>query len=109
MRVVLLVTIVAAGVSFGASAQTAEVTATCKDGTSWSGTSRRGACSGHQGVQAFGTGAAAAAPAGGPVANPLTTTPGPAAPVAPAAPSTAQRGTTGATAGGGAGQVWVNT
>ena len=29
------------------------VTATCKDGTTFSGTSKRGACSGHKGVKSF--------------------------------------------------------
>jgi len=114
MRAFLLATILATGFSFGASA---EVTATCKDGTSWSGTSRRGACSGHQGVQAFGTGPAAAAPAGGPVANPIAPTPAatpstvasPAAPAMPAAPTAVQGRSSAAAAGGGAGQVWVNT
>jgi len=117
MRAFLLVTILAAGFSFGASAQTADVTATCKDGTSWSGTSRRGACSGHNGVQAFGTGPAAAAPAGGPVANPIaptqaappSTAASPAPRATPAVPSAVQGRSTGAAAGGGAGQVWVNT
>src|SRR4051812_26267550 len=117
MRAFLLVTILAAGVSFGASAQTAEVTATCKDGTSWSGASRRGACSGHHGVQAFGTGPAAAAPAAGPVANPIAPTPAPPpstvatpAPLpTPAVPNVGQGRSTSAAAGSGAGQVWVNT
>ena len=117
MRVLLLVTILATGLSFGAVAQTAEVTATCKDGTTWSGTTRRGACSGHQGVQAFGTGPAAAAPAGGPALNPRTPTPapvpstaaGPAVPASPAAPGATQGRSTAPAAGGGAGQVWVNT
>jgi hypothetical protein len=65
------------------------VTATCKDGTSFSGTSRRGACSAHGGVQTWGIGTAPGAEAP--------------APVSPAPPH-AQ-----ATGGGGAGQVWVNT
>src|SRR3954454_7211443 len=113
MRAFLLVTILAAGVSFGASAQTAEVTATCKDGTSWSGASRRGACSGHHGVQAFGTGPAAATPAAGPVANPIAPTPAAppstAPPATPAVPSVVPGRCAAAAAGGGAGQVWVNT
>jgi hypothetical protein len=61
------------------------VTATCKDGTTFSGTRRYGACRGHGGVQSWGTAAANPAPA----------------------PST----TTGNTAAvpAGHGQVWVNT
>src|SRR3954469_20125575 len=95
MRAFLPTIMLTMGLSFGASAQTAEVTATCKDGTSWSGASRRGACSGHHGVQAFGTGPAAAAPAAGPVANPIAPTPAappstvatPTPPPTPAVPS----------------------
>ena len=64
MRALLLSIILVAGLPLGAFAQTTEMTASCKDGTTWSGTSRRGACSGHRGVQAFGTGPAAATPAG---------------------------------------------
>ena len=64
------------------------VTATCKDGTAFSGTTRSGACRGHGGVQAWGTDAA-----------PPATSPPPAGATAHPA----------AAAGGGAGQVWVNT
>lgn len=119
LRALLISTTLIIGVSFGALAQTAaEVTATCKDGTTWSGASRRGACSGHHGVQAFGTSAAAAAPVGGPTANSPVPTPAPVpsttatapAPVTPAAPGPVQgRSTAAAAGGGGAGQVWVNT
>ncbi len=38
------------------------VTATCKDGSSWSGTSHRGACRGHGGVQSFGATTASTPP-----------------------------------------------
>jgi hypothetical protein len=64
-------------------------TATCKDGTAFTGTKRSGACRGHGGVQSWGE----------------ATSPG-AAP----APSTATTGQRAAPSpGGGAGQVWVNT
>jgi hypothetical protein len=80
-----------------ALAQTpASVTATCKDGTSFGGKTRSGACRGHGGVQSWDTGEtapAATAPALAPSASP---------PRSPPAPTTAA-------AGGGAGQVWVNT
>jgi hypothetical protein len=71
-------------------AQTTEtVTATCKDGTPFTGTKRSGACRGHGGVQSWGT--AATSPSAAP---------------SQAAPVTSQRA---APSPGGAGQVWVNT
>jgi hypothetical protein len=68
------------------------LTATCKDGTTFTGTKRSGACRGHGGVQSWGTAATAA---------------GPAATAATPAPSA--RPHTTPVPGGGAGQVWVNT
>ena len=68
------------------SAQTTgAVTATCKDGTAFTGTKRSGACRGHGGVQSWG--------------EPTTPTSAPtqSAPASQAAPS------------GAAGQVWVNS
>jgi hypothetical protein len=65
------------------------VTATCKDGTAFSGTKRSGACRGHGGVQSWGE---ATSPANAP-SEPTSTTSQRAAP----------------SPGGGAGQVWVNT
>src|SRR4051794_10507694 len=114
MRALLLSSIFGIAVCAGALAQTAEITATCRDGTAWSGTSRRGACSGHQGVQAFGAQAPASgaipsapAPAARSSTPPSTTTPAASAsPATPASPSTRPQ-----TAGAGAsgpGQVWVN-
>lgn len=82
-------------------AQTPTVTATCKDGTSFTGTSRSGACRGHGGVQSWGT---PAAPAAATPQAALATTPAPAA----AAPAPAKRPPTTAAVGGGPGQVWVN-
>src|SRR5690348_12234952 len=67
----------------------ASVTATCKDCSSFSGTTRSGACRGHGGVRSWGT-------------APAATTPAP-------APSTPSPGSAAAAAGGGPGQVWVNT
>jgi hypothetical protein len=69
-----------------AQSTTATVSATCKDGTAFSGTSKKGACAHHGGVASYQTAGAAAAGA------------------APMAAKPAQ----GAMAGG-AGQVWVNT
>jgi hypothetical protein len=84
----------------GAVAQTtAPVTATCKDGSAFSGASRSGACRGHGGVGSWGSTTPAASPAKTPDAAPATTTP------ATTTPATR----TPAAAGGGAGQVWVNS
>jgi len=71
------------------------VTATCKDGTPFTGTSRSGACRGHGGVKEWGPATASTtAPTVGPAAVSGTVTPSPAtSTVAP---------------GGRAGQVWVN-
>jgi len=92
----------------GAQAQPpAEVTAVCKDGSSFTGTSRSGACRGHGGVGTWGPAAGTApatstAPAAGTAKEPAkstmtnTTTP------------PAQTGRT-APPGGNIGQVWVNS
>lgn len=96
-----------------AAATATAVSATCKDGTSWSGKSKRGACRGHKGVKDWGDEAAAApTPAVAP-------TPA-AAPAAQAAPTPASHRASTRTAsaggsmaspapGGGAGKVWVNS
>jgi hypothetical protein len=68
------------------------VTATCKDGTSFTGTKRSGACRGHGGVQSWGAASTATSPV---VAPP------------PSTATTSQRTAPGPS--GGAGQVWVNT
>jgi len=66
---------------------TATVTATCKDGTAFTGTKRAGACRGHGGVQSWGEAT------------------NPASPAAQPSPTISQN----APAAAGAGQVWVNT
>ena len=71
---------------------TSTVTATCKDGTAFTGTKRSGACRGHGGVQSWGATSTAT--------SPVATPPPPAA-------ATSQRSA--ASPGGGADQVWVNT
>ena len=74
---------------------TGTVTATCKDGTAFTGAKRSGACHGHGGVQSWGT------------ATEPTTIPvnAPAEPATPA-PTTSRRA---AAPPAGNGQVWVNT
>jgi hypothetical protein len=71
---------------------TSTVTATCKDGTAFTGTKRAGACRGHGGVQSWGEAASPAKALSQPGAQPT--------------PTTSQRA---APPPGGAGQVWVNT
>ena len=71
-------------------------TALCKDGSYYSGASKRGACHGHKGVQTWYGAAKPAAAA-------------PAAPAAPAAGARKMPAPAAAAApGGGPGKVWVN-
>lgn len=85
-------------------------TALCKDGTSYTGESKKGACSGHKGIKEWygsktpvAKESAAPAAAAAPVAAKATTTTDKAATTAkPMAAPTA------VAAGGGAGKVWVN-
>ena len=98
MRRYLLQIVTAVGLvlSLAAQAQTTAVTATCKDGSPFAGTTRSGACRGHGGVKSWDT------------VNPSTTT----APTGAATAPATDAGTAPAqTAHGapGAGQVWVNT
>lgn len=77
------------------AATTTSVTALCNDGTSFTGTTKKGACSGHKGVKDWNASASTPAkPAPAPVA---------------AVPPTKATTSVATTAGGGAGKVWVNT
>lgn len=84
------------------SGATASVTALCKDGTFFTGISKKGACSGHKGVKDWNS-TAPSTPT--PAATPAAPSP---APVATAKPTKSAMPTV-AASGGGAGQVWVNT
>lgn len=94
--------------AYAAQAQEA-VTATCRDGSTYSSARRSGACRGHGGVASFGTDAAPAATAVT-TAPPQATMPLPRTPSASPvpAPMPVPRPSTNASAGG-PGQVWVNS
>ncbi len=119
--------VLAAGLllAVGAQAQTpapaapapaaATVTATCKDGTAFSGTTMKGACKGHGGVNKSASAAGAATPAAAGTTATTTTSTTAASTAGTTAPTTATTTKKGpqpaATAkpGGGPGLVWVNT
>jgi len=95
------------GVAVVGQAQS-QVTATCKDGTSFSGTKRSGACRGHGGVQEFTdttTPATSMPPATTPSTPPTRTT----TPPSQVATSKPPSQPVVAPPAGSAGQVWVNT
>ena len=85
------------------AAPAAGATALCKDGTSYSGASKRGACSGHKGIKEW-YGAQSAPQAAARPAAPVARN------TAPSANAPAMRQSAPAPmAAGGAGKVWVNT
>ena len=116
MKPVLFAALIGAVVMLApvAYGQSASVTATCKDGTSFSGTTRSGACKGHKGVGSWGTTAAKLIEPGIAPAVPPPTRSANASPAAPppSLPSRTASGISGssrAAKASGPGQVWVNT
>ncbi len=133
MRTRFMILPLALGIILPLAAQAATITAACKDGTSFSGDTRKGACAGHGGVKSWDTGTATSTP--NPAANTAATiapatkpaatsaqkmpAPAPAASTAAMATPAAKPATTSAhkmpipaataAPGGGPGQVWVNT
>lgn len=102
--------LVAAAVAQTPASAPAGSTGICRDGSYWTGATKKGACRGHKGVQDwYATSQATTPNKAAPSAAPATATPAAAAPAAAPAPSKAATAPEVTQApGGGAGQVWVN-
>lgn len=89
-----------------APAAAGSMTVHCKDGTTQTVTTTKGACHGHKGIdKSAGSAAASSTPAAAPAAASAPA----AAPAATPKPMTKPEPAAAPAAGGGAGQVWVNT
>jgi hypothetical protein len=102
----LLMTAVA--IAQAPSSAPAGSTGMCRDGSYWSGATKKGACRGHKGVQDWYGASSAPADSSAAPASAAATVSASAATVPAAATKAAKPAVTQA-AGGGAGQVWVNT